>query len=496
MSITRDNYCQGHVDNITASYCNLDNAIRQLANEPQLYPTISQIENLYTDMKSKIYQIDNDFLSDIINNLDESKIIKSTREMYNIHGIKLRTNVKIPLTLLTDSNKIIINRYVLIPDTKEDRKKLLEFNGKKTICPVDDCLCLSNLPFKITVNGMLKITKFAVRVRSFKEAATLFFETNYIKIDPVTILNVTNHIGEIVLNNEFKIANDTFTKLTTGKLKLPEKKFNHILYIQIDGAMVNTRANKDKDEPEDKNVSSWHENKMALIYSSDNVRITGRIIKNGKSEDRHSIKKKAYTSYVGEVSEFKKLVFSCALEHGYGEYKQTVLLSDGATWIRNLKEELFPDAQQILDFYHLSEKIWDLGKLYYNSDDKKYTPFCHMICDMLRDSRISEVLKIIRDMESKIKNKKGNKEIKLAQYIEKNIKNIDYADYMKKGYIIGSGGIESANKSVIQYRLKQPGMRWTIPSARNMAMLRSISQSEEWYTRVIRPVYDHYNINS
>jgi hypothetical protein len=46
-------------------------------------------------------------------------------------------------------------------------------------------------------------------------------------------------------------------------------------------------------------------------------------------------------------------MFSLAVRNGYGKYKETVLIGDGATWIRSMKEELFPDAQQILDFSHL-----------------------------------------------------------------------------------------------------------------------------------------------
>lgn len=51
--------------------------------------------------------------------------------------------------------------------------------------------------------------------------------------------------------------------------------------------------------------------------------------------------------------EFKRFMFSLAVRNGYGKYKETVLIGDGATWIRSMKEELFPDAQQILDFSHL-----------------------------------------------------------------------------------------------------------------------------------------------
>jgi hypothetical protein len=37
-------------------------------------------------------------------------------------------------------------------------------------------------------------------------------------------------------------------------------------------------------------------------------------------------------------------------------------------------EEIFPDALQILDFYHLTENIYSFGKYLFQGDSKQYTP--------------------------------------------------------------------------------------------------------------------------
>jgi hypothetical protein len=487
-------YFDDHISQVTDCYRQMDDEIIQYSNDSGVFPTITQIEQSYSEMRNRIWLLDSEHLSDIIENLDESKLIKLTREKYNQVGIRLKTNLKTPITIQTEDIKIKLKRYVLIPFSEEDKIKLLEIENKKAIYPLDEALGINKLPFKITVNGMLKICKCALRERSFKEAANVLLDYNQIKIDPVTIMDVTNHIGEIVYNNEFKIANINFTKLLNGTIKIPTQKYKDTLYIQIDGAMVNLRSVKSENKGNEAKQSTWSENKLALIYSSNNVNITGRIEKNGKYEDRHRITKKSYTSYIGEVAEFKKLLFSCALQSGYGEYKHTVLLSDGATWIRNLKEDLFPDAQQILDFYHLSEKIWDFGKIYYNKNEKKYIPFCHAMCDKLKESNYTEVIDTIKRMELKFHNKNELKPLNLSNYMVNNIKNIDYKTYINKGFIIGSGAIESSNKSVMQYRLKQPGMRWTLNSARYMVMLRAIHEGGQWYEKVILPVYDFYGI--
>jgi hypothetical protein len=42
---------------------------------------------------------------------------------------------------------------------------------------------------------------------------------------------------------------------------------------------------------------------------------------------------------------------------------------------------------------------------------------------------------------------------------------MDYRRYRHNGWLIGSGPIEAAHRTVVQQRLKLSGQRWTIPNA-------------------------------
>jgi hypothetical protein len=72
------------------------------------------------------------------------------------------------------------------------------------------------------------------------------------------------------------------------------------------------------------------------------------------------------------------------------------------------------------------------------------------------------------------------------------INSIDYASYLEKGYFIGSGAIESANKIILQKRLKQAGMRWNVDSAQSLLTLRAKRESGLWLTDVVLPVSKQY----
>jgi hypothetical protein len=50
---------------------------------------------------------------------------------------------------------------------------------------------------------------------------------------------------------------------------------------------------------------------------------------------------------------------------------------------------------------------------------------------------------------------------------------------MEKGFLIGSGAIESAHRHVLQQRLKLSGQRWTKPGRQQIANLRFVYKSNE-----------------
>ncbi|KAF5032611.1 hypothetical protein DSECCO2_615470 [anaerobic digester metagenome] len=74
--------------------------------------------------------------------------------------------------------------------------------------------------------------------------------------------------------------------------------------------------------------------------------------------------------------------------------------------------------------------------------------------------------------------------VNLHTYLTNNIENIDYKRYREQGLYVGSGAIESSNKTVLQRRLKQAGMRWDAATAQNMVTLRAKAVSGKWVEEV------------
>jgi len=368
------------------------------------------------------------------------------------------------------------SRYLLIPQGPESKKRLLELNKCKSVAPLDCFLGLAGLPFKISPAAMLRIAYWAQNQSSYQRAEGAIEDILHFVVSDDTIRLIANFVGGIVFKNDCAKADAAFEALYGGKLSFPMDK-KGVLYIQADGAALNTRL-------KDESGSTWRENKLGEVFASTDIHYWTD--KRGKKQ--HRIIKKEYVPYVGSASEFKKHLFACALRGGYGRFKETVLISDGATWIRNMTEEIFPDAQQILDYYHLCENVTTFAKHLFGMDETRFRPWAEDICKTLKESKYKQVL---RELEA-FKNKKPhNCSVNLYGYISNNLKNIDYATYVQKGYFIGSGAIESANKTVLQDRLKRAGMRWNTETAQAMLTLKAKAESSLWAADVERPFLAH-----
>src|SRR5260370_32113772 len=55
-----------------------------------------------------------------------------------------------------------------------------------------------------------------------------------------------------------------------------------------------------------------------------------------------------------------------------------------------------------------------------------------------------------------------------------------YDEYLRLGYGIGSGAVESAHKQVVHARLRQAGMRWSEAGARRLPALRLLLLNYKW----------------
>lgn len=339
---------------------------------------------------------------------------------------------------------------------------------------MDDALGISDLPFKMTPELMLRCAYWAQNQCSYQAAEDVIKNTYNLSVNDDTIRLVTNFIGKLVFENDCKRTSETYQKLTSGKEKFKNNK-SGVLYIEADGAALNTRHKNSEG-------STWRENKLGVVYSSDNIhKWTSK-----KGTKEHRIEKREYISFIGSVDEFKKHLYSTAINNGYGKYKDTVVISDGAVWIANMVTEVFPDAQHILDLFHLKENVYEYAKNKFNFIEADFIPWADRICSLLENGNSETVLNELNPDE------KYSNCVNLYHYISEHIEHINYPEYKAKGYFCGSGAIESGNKIVLQKRLKQAGMRWEPQSAQYLLTLKSKYESGRWETDVVDFVKQYF----
>lgn len=326
----------------------------------------------------------------------------------------------------------------------------------------------------MTPELMLRCAYWAQNQCSYQAAEDVIKNTYNLSVNDDTIRLVTNFIGKLVFENDCKRTSETYQKLTSGKEKFKNNK-SGVLYIEVDGAALNTRHKNSEG-------STWRENKLGVVYSSDNIhKWTSK-----KGTKEHRIEKREYISFIGSVDEFKKHLYSTAINNGYGKYKDTVVISDGAAWIANMVTEVFPDAQHILDLFHLKENVYEYAKNKFNFIEADFIPWADRICSLLENGNSETVLNELNPDE------KYSNCVNLYHYISEHIEHINYPEYKAKGYFCGSGAIESGNKIVLQKRLKQAGMRWEPQSAQYLLTLKSKYESGRWETDVVDFVKQYF----
>lgn len=324
---------------------------------------------------------------------------------------------------------------------------------------------------QVEILGEHRITKamteivayVAQMVPSFERASEAILKLIKTEISPTQIQIISEEVGKKVFEKDKTQAKEAFERPEeAAPQELPRYRKEGRLYIITDGSQINTRV-------EDENGCTWKEMKLGLIFCDKDV------IRRGNGS--HRITKKEYVSYFGSVEEFKKFVFAAAARAGYGKVEEVVVLGDGAQWIWNMCKELFPDAVQILDFYHMSENTYKYAKFIYPEDEVTRKIWVNKVLDSLKSGKIEEAINLVN--ERKV-DKAPDGVVNLYTYITNNRGRINYKYYKDKDYYIGSGAIESANKMVIQQRMKQSGMRWSINGGQYIAALRTKYESNLW----------------
>jgi len=192
-----------------------------------------------------------------------------------------------------------------------------------------------------------------------------------------------------------------------------------------------------------------------------------------------------YYCDIQEAEQFGQLLWATGLQHQVDTSDEIVFVADGAAWIWNLVKEYFPDAVQIVDWYHASAYLTPIAEAAFGPHTSQANEWLTQTRSDLWEGRLQQVMQSCRSLWSNAPARPFIE--KAVTYYDHNEQRLDYARFRQGGYLIGSGTIESACKQIAALRLKRSGARWTLPGVIATAKARAAWLSKTWDS--LKPTY-------
>lgn len=167
-----------------------------------------------------------------------------------------------------------------------------------------------------------------------------------------------------------------------------------------------------------------------------------------------------------------------AAQVGMDAADQWIALSDAGNGLEHFFDVYFPRAVKILDFRHASEHLTVLAKGLRPgaAGEKLLSAWCHT----LKHAGGARLLTILGRLDrGKMTAEVQAEHAEVLTYFGNHVHRMDYPTYLRNGWQIGSGAIESGCKTVVNQRLCLGGMRWGEDGSDSVAHLRALYRSDE-----------------
>lgn len=326
--------------------------------------------------------------------------------------------------------------------------------------PLDDELAL--LPGRLTPRLLEELVHLAIWM-PFARAAQQLKRSTRVDLSEPTVRRQTQAAGAAYVALQTAQAEHI---LQHGP---PEPCAPERLVLSADGAMVPLRCGE------------WSEVKTLVI---------------GEARAEGEVEQLSYFSRLTDAATFGEAAVVETHRRSVAVAKEVAAVVDGAEWLQGFLDLHCPDAVRILDFPHALEHLNKVGQAVFGAGSAEASTWLAAQRHALRHEGPDEVMRTLRSLvpsageaatgqeqsaaatEPRQKEKAAGQED--VEYLSKRVRQMQYPAYEAAGWPLGSGVVESANKVVVEARLKGAGMRWERSNVNAMLALRNIVYSDRW----------------
>jgi len=303
----------------------------------------------------------------------------------------------------------------------------------------------------------------------FAEAARKLEKLLLIQVSDNTVRKATEEVGRLQAALEAEWIEQS---QDTDWLQQREREGQALpgrIYGSIDGFMVPLQE-------------GWKEFKVLAWYEVEEIRSHTPRKHHRKSavEEAGTLQATAFSCHCAKATpdELGALLWATGCQRQADFYQERVFLGDGARWIWNLVERHYPDATQILDWYHAVQYLYRVAEAAFEAGSEAYTQWIQENKTLLWEGEVAHVMAACEQLSDQ----PGAAEAvrTTVTFYRNNARRMDYRHFREAGYLIGSGTIESAAKRLGTLRLKVAGARWTEEGAVATAKARAAWLSNRW----------------
>lgn len=316
-----------------------------------------------------------------------------------------------------------------------------------------------------TSGGVQRLLGYLCASLTLEEAAETFSRLFPLQMSARQALNVIEPVGQALLAQEEDEVQKQWEEAADARSReQPGAQVPTIerLYVETDGVTARMRRGSVPmaKEEEQRTGDVYREIKVGAVFVAGpgphrSTLVPGVFVDTADAQ--------VYVARHCSAEEFGPLLYQCACQEGLASAKQVVVLGDGAPWIRNLVEQHFPGAVQIVDLFHAKQHVWEVAHAVYGRASPEASAWAKTACQQLEQGRIPALLTAIAALPPIAPSPGHTRSIpeQATGYFSTNAARMDYPTFRAQGMHIGSGIAEAACKTVVSTRAKRSGMRWT-----------------------------------
>jgi hypothetical protein len=321
-------------------------------------------------------------------------------------------------------------------------------------CPRDQALGMKDSSLSPAVTRMLSL---AAAMVSFQEADELMRELAGVPVGAKQVERTAEALGREIAKDERTVVEPSSPCATT-------------MYLGMDGTGVPMRASEleGRQGKQPDGGSKTREVKLVAICSAEGLDHEGTPVRDaGSITYSAAIESAASRDTDKAPSDFAQRVEREARRRGFDRATRRVVLGDGAPWVWNLADELFPGAVQIVDLFHAKEYLSNVAKAIYGTGSDLAAHWAKQRHDDLDGGKLEAVLAAMR-----LHAETNDEARKCVDYVTRNRQRMSYPKFRAHGLCTSTGVVEAGCKVAIGTRLKRAGMHWTVTGADAIIALR------------------------